>query len=61
MTDTKDKAIGQFKLRVTGTLGVFDTYGMGVHIPEVANVILTQALELHKRLTDIHLKEARNE
>lgn len=53
MADTKEKALGQFKLRTTGTLGIFDTYGLGVYIPEVTKNITVFALELCKRLMEI--------
>jgi len=55
--ETKDDAIKRFKFKVNGTLGIFNIYGMGVHITEVTDAVLTYALELHKQLVNIHLEE----
>ena len=60
MADSKEKILGQFKLRVTGTLGVFDAYGLGVYIPEATNSIAMFAIEMHKRLLDIYVKESKS-
>lgn len=47
----KDKALGQFKLQVSGLLGIFNAYGLGVYITETVNQIETLALKLHDRLS----------
>jgi len=47
----REKALGQFRLQVTGTLGIFNAYGQGVHIKEATEQITTLALQLHERLS----------
>ena len=55
--DTRDKVIGQFKLRVNGLLGgLFDLYGLGIHIPEATEEIKKHSLEMHNRLSRIEDK-----
>jgi len=53
MSDSIEKAIGQFMMRTGGILGVFDMYGMGVYIVEVKEQLKVQALELHRRLKEL--------
>jgi len=47
----REKALGQFKLQVVGLLGIFNAYGQGVYIEEVAEQITILALQLHERLS----------
>ena len=44
------KAMTQFRLQVNGILNLFNLYGLGVYLPEVASQIETLALQLHQRL-----------
>lgn len=46
----KVKAIGLFRLQINGTLNIFNIYGQGVYLSEVANAIEEAALTLHTRL-----------
>jgi len=48
--EAKTKAVGQFKLQLTGVMDVFDMYGMGHEIPYAKEIITELALQLHRRL-----------
>jgi len=38
--DQYQKAVGQLRLQLNGILGVFDMYGLGVHIPSAISAIV---------------------
>jgi len=48
--DSSQKALTQFRLRLTGVLYVFRLYGMDVFIPGCVSAIEQLAMELHERL-----------
>lgn len=45
-----EKAMGLFKLHITGALNIFCMYGLGVYITEVVQIIINEALVLHNNL-----------
>jgi len=48
--EAREKALGQFRLKLNGVLTPFNSYGLGVFIPPAIEEIAKLALQLHERL-----------
>ena len=53
----RDKAIGLFRLRVTGALEIFKGYGNDIFMSQVLKEVELFSLELHKDLSSTEAKE----
>ena len=56
--EERDKALGQFRLQGNGIMRMYNSYGLGVHIPETIASFEKLALQLHERLNgnDVPIK-----
>jgi hypothetical protein len=48
----KAKALGLFRMRVTGVLSVFKMHGLDIYIPQSIEQIEKLAIQLHKDLEE---------
>ena len=51
--EAREKALGQFRLRLNGMMSPFSSYGLGVFIPPTIEEIAKLALQLHERLNGL--------